>query len=73
MDLIVSSYWKGNGETFKVVRYQNTGYKSLKHMQDTLMHRWKNRKVHHVQKTYDGIIHFTHRSPIAVHVTLEGK
>jgi hypothetical protein len=70
MDLVVRSYWKGNGETFAVVRYPNTGYKSLKHMQDILMNRWRNKKVHLVQKTYDGIIHFTHRSPIAVQVTL---
>lgn len=70
MDLIIRSYWKSNGEALAVTKYPNTGYKSLEDMQKTLMNRWRNKRVHHVQKTYDGIIHFTHRSPIAVHVRL---
>lgn len=71
MDLIVESAWKANGETLAVVRYPNTAYKNLEDMQNTLMKRFKNKKVYYCRKTYDGIINFAHKSPIGIQVTLE--
>ena len=70
MDLIVSSYWKGNGETFRVVRYPNTNYKNLEDLQKTLMRRFRNKKIYWVNRTWDGIIMFNHHSPIAIETTL---
>lgn len=71
MTLVVTSYWKGNGEIFQVARYPNTGYKNLKDLQDTLMNRFRNKKIYWVKCTWDGIIVITNHSPCGQEMTLE--
>ena len=74
MELVTKLYWKGNGEVFSVARFPNGGgYRDSKHLQETLMDRFKNKKLYHVQKDCfgGGIIMFTHKSPYAVETRLE--
>lgn len=70
MDLIVTSYWKTNGETQGVARFPDTNYKSLDDLQKTLKARFKNKAVYWVKCTYDGIIVMAHSSLVAQKITL---